>query len=180
MRFAGRSAAVPAACGVVLALAAGCGQDPTPAPTAIGEPTSVAVQAPSATTATPSSTATPTSTADLTTVSAGPDPVLGAPPDGTTAVPAAQVDATALPPGFPATVWTRGTRTVGLYGPAGGCTDVDARVTGQDDRQVVLAVVQTSTGADACTRELRYRPLELPLEADLGTRRVVLTGTAAG
>jgi hypothetical protein len=94
-------------------------------------------------------------------------------------VPADRVDATGLPAGFPALVWTRGPRTLGVYGRAGGCTEARAELVEQTPERVAVRVVQVSTGTGPCTRELRYPPLEVALTADLGERRVVLTGTAA-
>lgn len=107
---------------------------------------------------------------------ADPDPLIAAPPAGTTVVPAARVDATAMPPGLPTLVWTRGDRTVGVFGRGGGCTDARVEVVEQAADRVVLRVVQFTTGPGPCTRELVYPPLEVALDADLGTRPVVLTG----
>lgn len=105
-----------------------------------------------------------------------PDPLTAAPPQGGVVVDAARVDAAGLPPGFPTLVWTRGTDTVGVYGRAGGCTEARAEVVAQDAARVELRVVQERTSPDPCTRELRYPPLEVRLDAPLGERRVVLRG----
>ena len=104
------------------------------------------------------------------------DPLVAVPPDGTTALDASRVDARGLPPGFPTLVWTRGPRTVGVYGRAGGCTEATAQLVDQTPEAVTVRVVQTTTSTGPCTRELRYPPLEVTLAADLGQRRVVLTG----
>ena len=105
-----------------------------------------------------------------------PDPLTAAPPAGGVVVDAARVDATGLPPGFPTLVWTQGTDRLGVYGRAGGCTEARAEVVAQDATRVEVRVVQERTSPDPCTRELRYPPLEVRLDAPLGERRVVLRG----
>jgi len=109
-------------------------------------------------------------------VPATPDPLVATPPAGTTALPAERVDAGALPAGLAPLVWTRGDTVIGAYGRGGGCTDARLEVVEQGPEQVVLRVVQFSTGPGPCTRELIYPPLEATLDAPLGERRVVLTG----
>ena len=143
-----------------VALLTGCGGASTPPPPAPGTPPTVATGAP------PTRPPAP----------ADPDPLTATPPDGTTALDPARVDARALPPGFPTLVWTRGPRTLGVYGRAGGCTEASAQVVDQTAEAVTLRVVQRTTSTGPCTRELRYPALEVTLAADLGTRRVVLTG----
>lgn len=102
-------------------------------------------------------------------------------PEGTSQLPGPKVDANALPEGYPRTVWTVGDgRTVGLYGQAGGCTEATAEVAEQDVRRVVLRIVETTTGAGACTMELRFPPLTVTLDEALGERTVVLERTQAG
>jgi hypothetical protein len=105
-----------------------------------------------------------------------PDPLTAAPPQGGTVVDAARVDTAGLPPGFPTLVWTRGADGLGVYGRAGGCTEARAEVVAQDASRVEVRVVQQRTSPDPCTRELRYPPLEVRLDAPLGERRVVLRG----
>jgi hypothetical protein len=112
-------------------------------------------------------------------VPATPDPLVAAPPAGATALPAARVDAAALPAGLAPLVWTRDSRTIGAYGRGGGCTDARLEVVEQGPERVVLRVVQFSTGPGPCTRELIYPPLEATLDAPLGERPVVLTGVVA-
>ncbi len=150
----------PAALLGVALLLSGCGGTASPPPPGPETPPTVATGAPPAGTPAP----------------APADPLTATPPDGTTALDAARVDARALPPGFPTLVWTRGPRTLGVYGRAGGCTETNAQVVDQTAEAVTLRVVQTTTSTGPCTRELRYPPLEVTLAADLGTRRVVLTG----
>jgi ABC-type transport system substrate-binding protein len=158
----------PAALLGVALLLTGCGGASTPPPPAPGTPPTVATGTPPtvATGAPPAQAPAP----------AAPDPLTATPPDGTTALDPARVEARDLPPGFPTLVWTRGPRTLGVYGRAGGCTEASAQVVDQGAESVTLRVVQATTSTGPCTRELRYPPLEVTLAADLGTRRVVLTG----
>lgn len=109
-------------------------------------------------------------------VPANPDPLVAVPPLGAVTLPLERVDIGALPAGLPTLVWTRGDRTVGVYGRAGGCTDARLQVVEQDTERVVLRVVQFSTGPGPCPRELVYPPLEVTLDAPLDRRPVVLTG----
>ncbi|NMO89833.1 hypothetical protein [Actinomycetospora sp. TBRC 11914] len=159
MRAAPLSLLFPALVGVALLLAA-CGGTSPPPPDPSTPPT-VATGAP------PGGTSTPP---------VPPDPLTADPPDGTTALDPSRVEARGLPPGFPTLVWTRGPRTLGVYGRAGGCTEASAQVVEQTAQEVTVHVLQTTTSTGPCTRELRYPPLEVTLAQDLGTRRVVLTG----
>jgi ABC-type transport system substrate-binding protein len=143
-----------------VALLAGCGGTPSPPPPGPETPPTIATWAP------PPSAPTPATA----------DPLTADPPAGTTALDPARVEARDLPPGFPTLVWTRGPRTLGVFGRAGGCTEASAQVVDQGAAAVTLRVVQTTTSTGPCTRELRYPPLEVTLAADLGTRRLVLTG----
>jgi hypothetical protein len=165
MRFLRTTVLIPSALLGAALLVAGCGATTPPPAPGPGAPPTVATGAPPA--------GTPTSApADPLTA----DPLTADPPDGTTALDASRVEARGLPPGFPTLVWTRGPRTLGVYGRAGGCTEASAQVADQTAEAVTLRVVQTTTSTGPCTRELRYPPLEVTLAADLGTRRVVLTG----
>jgi hypothetical protein len=146
--------------GVALLLA-GCGGGSSTPPPDPATPPTVATGAP------PGGTSTPPVPAD---------PLTADPPDGTTALDPSRVEVRGLPAGFPTLVWTRGPRTLGVYGRAGGCTEASARVVAQTAQEVTLAVLQTTTSPGPCTRELRYPPLEVTLTDDLGPRRVVLTG----
>lgn len=144
----------------VVLLAAGCG--------AGGDDSPPATTAPPIPTGAPAPSNRP--------VPATPDPLVATPPPGATAVPAGQVDASALPAGLPALVWRRGERIVGVYGRAGGCTEAHLEIVEQGADRVVLRVEQVQTSPGPCTRELVYPPLEVTLEAPLGQRTVVLTG----
>jgi hypothetical protein len=155
---------------VLVLLAAGCGSGG-------GEPAGPRGQDPSVATTPPSiPTGAPASNRP---VPVAPDPLVASPPVGATALPPERVDAGALPAGLPTLVWTRGDRTVGVYGRAGGCTQARLEVVDQTPDRVVLRVVQFVTGPGPCTRELVYPPLEATLEGPLAQRPVVLTGTVA-
>jgi hypothetical protein len=176
MRSIPRAPAIPATlrCGLLAAvvlLAAGCGSGGGEPAGPRGQDPSVATTPPSIPTGAPVTPNRP--------VPVSPDPLVASPPAGATALPAERVDAGALPAGLPTLVWTRGDRTVGVYGRAGGCTDARLEVVEQGADRVVLRVVQFSTGPGPCTRELVYPPLEASLEAPLAQRAVVLTGSVA-
>lgn len=51
-----------------------------------------------------------------------------APPRGVRPIPSAQIDSSALPPGYPRLAWTHdeGRMVVGIYGQEGGCTHAHA------------------------------------------------------
>lgn len=126
---------------------------------------------------------TTTTTTPPSTESNAPDGVPGAfaAPTGSTEITADKVDFTALPEGYPHTVWIVGDgTTVGLYGQAGGCTTAAAEVAEQGAQRVVLRVVETTTGDQVCTLDLRYPPLTVKLDAPLGTRTVVLERSQVG
>lgn len=154
---------LPSALLGVALLLTGCGGTSSTSPPGPSTPPTVATGAPPA--------GTPTAGAP-----APADPLTADPPAGTTELDPSRVEVRGLPPGFPTLVWTRGPRTLGVYGRAGGCTEASAQVVDQTAEAVTLRVVQTTTSTGPCTRELRYPPLEVTLGADLGARRVVLTG----
>lgn len=109
------------------------------------------------------------------------NPVDFPPPAGRTRIAAAKVDATALPQGYPSTVWVEGNSSaIGVYGQGGGCTEVTASATKQDADQVVVRIVETTTTAGACTLELRFPPLTVKLDKALGSRTVVLEREQVG
>lgn len=102
-------------------------------------------------------------------------------PAGATALPAEQVDASALPEGYPRLVWsTAGGDAIGMYGQGGGCKVVTAELRGADDRQVRVTIVETTTSSGPCTMELAYPPLTVPLDDGIGDRSVVLTREQVG
>ncbi|MGH3907294.1 MAG: hypothetical protein ACRDTE_24430 [Pseudonocardiaceae bacterium] len=106
----------------------------------------------------------------------GGHPAWPAPPSGGTAVPAALVDASALPEGYPRLVWIQGDgRTIGAYGQEGGCTQVHSELREQTQQLVHISFVEVTTSPGPCTMDLRFRPLTVQLEAPMGERTVVLT-----
>jgi hypothetical protein len=108
-------------------------------------------------------------------------PLNPAPPPGTQAVPAQQVDASALPEGYPSVAWTEGDgTTVGAYGVAsGGCVEVRGELAEQNAQRVVLRMVEHTTSTGACTMEIRYPPVTVKLAEPLGDRTVVLQRTTS-
>lgn len=97
------------------------------------------------------------------------------PPPGARVLPSAQIDSSALPPGYPRLVWIQGDgRPVGLYGQEGGCTHVHADLREQTPHLVRVALVEITAKSGPCTMDLRFPPLALQLDAPLGDRTVVL------
>ncbi|ONI87119.1 hypothetical protein ALI22I_21880 [Saccharothrix sp. ALI-22-I] len=166
---------------VVVALAllalAGCTSNSTNAP--LGS-------SPSSTTTTTTTTTTASSPASTTLSSPAetqptvPPPQTTATPlaGGPTEVPAAQIDGGTLPDTYKKQAWTSTDgRTVQVIGLAGGCKTASAEVTAQSGDQVLITLVTTyypPAGGGLCTQELRDVPLNVTLDAPLGSRRVVL------
>lgn len=98
------------------------------------------------------------------------------PPDGGAPVPDGQIDATALPQGYPTLVWTQDDgRAVGVVAQEGGCGRASVEVPQQTDGQVVITMVETQPAKpQACTMDLRYPKITVELDAPLGDRKVVL------
>ncbi|HEY6423378.1 MAG TPA: hypothetical protein VIY28_09080 [Pseudonocardiaceae bacterium] len=110
---------------------------------------------------------------------AGPD--WPTPPAGAPALPSDQIDASALPSGYPRLVWTQGDgRALGLYGQEGGCTYVHSDLREQTPRLVRIALVEVTTRSGPCTKELRFLALATQLDAPLGGRTVVLERQTVG
>ncbi|MQA14374.1 MAG: hypothetical protein GEV09_09415 [Pseudonocardiaceae bacterium] len=112
-----------------------------------------------------------------------PEPPPGGPtpPPGGIALPAAQVDATALPDGHPRLVWTeQGGTVVGLYGQEGGCSRVRAELTEQATRNVRVELVESIPTTGPCTMDLRFPPLFVRLDEPVGDRTVVLERRTVG
>ena len=119
------------------------------------------------------STGSPTSTAPPAT---GTVPGVGV-PAGATPVPGNQVNISALPSGFPHTVWIdKNGSELGFYGEEGGCFTSTATVAQQTDTQIVVRLVQQQpgTGQHACPMFVRYKPMTVPLAKPLASRTVVL------
>ncbi len=103
------------------------------------------------------------------------------PPPGGRTVPPAQVDASALPEGYPRLVWTQeGGSVLGAYGQEGGCSVVRADVVEETPDTVRLQFVEVIPTTGPCTMDLRFPPLTVPLAEPLGDRTVVLTSQTIG
>ena len=108
-------------------------------------------------------------------VAGEPRPDWPAPPAGGRALPAHQIDASALPDGYPRLVWTEGDgHTVGGYGQEGGCTAVHAELREQTATLVRMTFVEVTTSAGPCTMDLRFPALTVVLDAPPAGRTVVL------
>ncbi|PSL56293.1 hypothetical protein B0I31_10342 [Saccharothrix carnea] len=132
-------------------------------------------------------TTTTGSTSAPTTLSSTGEPQPTAPPPqttpaplegGPTEVPAARIDGSTLPDTYEKKASTSADgRTVQVLGLAGGCKTASAEVAAQSGDQVLITLVTTHypppTGV-LCTQELRSVPLNVTLDAPLGSRRIVL------
>ncbi|NUT50572.1 MAG: hypothetical protein HOV94_25180 [Saccharothrix sp.] len=98
-------------------------------------------------------------------------------PPGGTEVPAARLDAAAVPEGQPTTTWTEGDGTVlGVIAQEAGCGKASVEVAEQNAQAVTLVLVETTPlDQQVCTMDIRYPPLTVKLDAPLGERTVVLT-----
>ncbi|GLZ34126.1 hypothetical protein Lesp02_63130 [Lentzea sp. NBRC 105346] len=98
------------------------------------------------------------------------------PPDGKP-VSLSKVDASALAPEYPKTVWTQGDgKTVGVIGQEGGCGKVSASVLAQDASSVKIELLETlPLEKKMCTMDIRFPPLTVALDQPLGDRTVVLS-----
>jgi hypothetical protein len=98
------------------------------------------------------------------------------PPAGSDPLPATQIEAAALPEGYPVEAWTAdGGKTVGLSAQEGGCGKASAEVTSQAADKVVLTIVETTPEkAEMCTMDIRFVKVAVELDQPLGDREVVL------
>ncbi|MET9229671.1 hypothetical protein [Lentzea sp. NPDC003310] len=96
------------------------------------------------------------------------------PPDGK---PVTKLDANALPPDQPRTVWTQGDgKTVGVVAQEGGCGKASASVLEQNASTVKIEMLETlPLTKQMCTMDIRFPPLTVQLSEPLGERTVVLT-----
>lgn len=96
------------------------------------------------------------------------------PPDGK---PVTKLDASALAPDHPRTVWTQGDgKTVGVVGQEGGCGKVSASVLEQNASTVKIELLETlPLTKQMCTMDIRFPPLTVQLSEPLGERTVALT-----
>lgn len=98
------------------------------------------------------------------------------PPSGGEKVATEQVDAAALPEGFPVLVWTENDGlTVGVVAQEGGCGKASLDVSAQSAAEVVITMVETvPSDPQPCTMDLRYPKLTTELDQPLADRTVVL------
>ncbi len=91
-------------------------------------------------------------------------------------MPAAQIDDSALPEGYPQLVWTEEDgMSIGVVAQEGGCGKASVEIPEQTDEQVVVLMVETVPAKpQACTMDLRYPKITSELDAPLGDRTVVL------
>ncbi|MET9001997.1 hypothetical protein [Amycolatopsis sp. Hca4] len=100
-------------------------------------------------------------------------------PEGSTQVPAKQIDATALPAGFPREVWTANGGTVlNIRAQEGGCGHALGEATEQAGDHVVVNLSETKAQTNQmCTMDIRYPVISVSLAAPLDQRTVVLKTT---
>lgn len=100
-------------------------------------------------------------------------------PEGSTQVPAGQIDATALPAGFPREVWTANGGTVlDIRAQEGGCGHALGEVAEQAGDHVVVNLSETKAQTNQmCTMDIRYPVISVTLTAPLDQRTVVLKTT---
>ena len=100
-------------------------------------------------------------------------------PEGSTPVPAAKIDATALPAGYPHEVWTSNGGTIlDIRAQEGGCGHALGEATEQTADHVVVNLSETKaqTG-QMCTMDIRFPVISVALAAPLDQRTVVLKTT---
>jgi hypothetical protein len=100
-------------------------------------------------------------------------------PEGSSPVPSAKIDATALPAGFPHEVWTANGGTIlNIRAQEGGCGHALGEAAEQTGDRVVVNLSETKaqTG-QMCTMDIRYPVLSVALAAPLDQRTVVLKTT---
>jgi hypothetical protein len=159
--------------GVLLLLASACAnqQDDQDSTAGDSRPTHSSASAPAS--SQPSSGAQPTGIAPGEPAPNGqPAPN---PPAGGKKVDKDQLDAKALPPGYPAVVWTQDNgSTVGLVAREGGCGKASVE-NAETDKQVTITMIETVPKVPRpCTMDLRYPKVTTELKAPLGDRIVVL------
>ncbi|WP_410575060.1 hypothetical protein [Amycolatopsis sp. cmx-4-61] len=100
-------------------------------------------------------------------------------PEGSAPVPARQIDATALPAGFPREVWTANGGTVlDIRAQEGGCGHALGEAVEQAADHVVVNLSETKAQTNQmCTMDIRYPVISVALAAPLDQRTVVLKAT---
>lgn len=168
MRYLAKFAGI----GLVLAAAAACGQAANDVAPAAGNGTfAPPASSPSA------SVPAPPSSADLPV----PPPVKpGKPtqvvPEDSMILQPAQIDASRLPADYPREVTvSNGGTVLNIRAQEGGCGHVSASPIEQNDKRVVINLVQTQAQTDQmCTMDIRTPVITATLSAPLGQRTVVL------
>ncbi|HKN51854.1 MAG TPA: hypothetical protein VJX66_05095 [Amycolatopsis sp.] len=97
-------------------------------------------------------------------------------PQGSLPVPAAQIDASALPAGYPHEVWTSNGGTIlNIRAQEGGCGHAVGNAVEQTAQHVVINLSETKgmTG-QMCTMDIRFPVISVALAAPLDARTVVL------
>jgi hypothetical protein len=98
-------------------------------------------------------------------------------PEGTTEVPAKQIDSSALPADYPRDVTTgNGGTVLSIRAQEGGCGRVSAAVAEQTARRVVVNLKETKAQTNQmCTMDIRTPVISATLDAPLAARTLVLT-----
>jgi hypothetical protein len=98
-------------------------------------------------------------------------------PEGTTEVPAKQIDSSALPADYPRDVTTSNGGTVlSIRAQEGGCGHVSAAVAEQTAQRVVVDLKETKAQTNQmCTMDIRTPVISATLDAPLAARTLVLT-----
>lgn len=100
-------------------------------------------------------------------------------PEGSTPVPAAKIDGSALPEGYPREVWTSNGGTIlDIRAQEGGCGHALGEAAEQTAQRIVVNLSETKaqTG-QMCTMDIRFPVISVALAAPLAERTVVLKTT---
>ena len=163
--------------GLILFTVTACGQDMvTSQPASGGDPAAPSGSVSTSPTGTPP--ASPTGVPNSPTANPPGKPRLTV-PEGSTPVPVAKIDVSALPPDFPREVWTANGGTIlDIRAQEGGCGHALGEAAEQTAQHVVVNLSETKaqTG-QMCTMDIRYPVISVALAAPLGDRTVVLKTT---
>jgi hypothetical protein len=98
-------------------------------------------------------------------------------PEGTTEVPATQIDSSALPADYPRDVTTSNGGTVlSIRAQEGGCGRVSAAPVEQTAQRVVVNLTETKAQTNQmCTMDIRTPVISATLDVPLAARTLVLT-----
>ncbi|MDT8914153.1 hypothetical protein [Amycolatopsis sp. PS_44_ISF1] len=150
---------------VLLLSVAACGGQPGPGAPA---PSTPAAPAPGSSSPLPAPPPSPSGPAQG-------RPTQGVPPGDTAPAPG-QVDASALPAGYPHDLTlAEGGKVVVIQAEEGGCDKISARAGEQTAEQaVVLVTVTKAPRGQMCPMHIKEASLPVPLEQPLGGRKLVL------